>query len=439
MIRSALALPTDPSVSDQPDPTPQQRYALALPLFGAFAVLLVFGAALAWQLGLFSVQRDWVIAGGQEGGTYQLLAEQLSRHLASVESNDRLAVRATDGSAMNLALLNDGEVQFALGQGDGPMPPTVRLLAAVYAEWVHVLQALPPSSQAPPTVDGLASATSLWLGASGSGTRYTAQRVLAHVGVPIDPARVVEAPLAELAQRFASGEVTAAVVLAPPGAAVVREILASGEVRLVPVAGAALSLLDAAYQPVEIPVHLYGSSPEASVATVAVDAMILAHRDVQADAVRSILQEIAEARAELSDAVGFRLPLARYAPERVSLPYHAGATAFFLREEPSWFVRNAEAISLTLTLVVGAWSVGSLLLRWSASRRKERIDAFYWRVRECGKLPRHARLAALEEIEREAMQQLMDEQLSADQAFLIFQNYLRNMIEEAKPDSGNSS
>ncbi|MEO0425175.1 MAG: hypothetical protein AAF184_22760, partial [Pseudomonadota bacterium] len=64
-------------MSDQPDPSPQQRYALALPLLGALAVLVVFATALAWQLGLFSVQRDWVIAGGQEGGTYQLLAEQL--------------------------------------------------------------------------------------------------------------------------------------------------------------------------------------------------------------------------------------------------------------------------------------------------------------------------------------------------------------------------
>ncbi|MEO0425369.1 MAG: TAXI family TRAP transporter solute-binding subunit, partial [Pseudomonadota bacterium] len=404
-------------------------------LLGALAVLVVFATALAWQLGLFSVQRDWVIAGGQEGGTYQLLAEQLASHLDSVENSERLAVLPSDGSAMNLSLLNEGRAQFALAQGDGPMPTSARLLAAVYAEWVHVLQALPPADEAP-TVDTLSTASALWIGAPGSGTRFTAQRVLQHVGVAIDPAQVVEAPLAELAQRFAAGEVTAAVVLAPPGAAVVRDVLASGEVRLVPVAGAALSLLDAAYQPVEVPVHLYGAAPAAPVATVAVDAMILAHREVPADAVRGVLQEIADARAELSDAVGFRLPLARYAPERVSLPYHAGATAFFLREEPSWFVRNAEAISLILTLVVGAWSIGSLLLRWSASRRKERIDAFYWRVRECGKLPRHERLAALEEIEREAMQQLMDEQLSADQAFLIFQNYLRNMIEEAKPDPG---
>ncbi len=436
MPASAHPTQTTHSEPEASAPLQQNRSALLLPLLAAVSLLVLFAGALAWQLGLFAVQRDWVLAGGQQGGTYQLMAQQLSRQLDAAESSERFAVMATDGSAMNLALLAQDEVQFALAQGDAAMPASVRLLAAVYAEWIHVLVLAPQGGDAP-TLESLTEAATIWLGAPGSGTRHTAQRVLEHFGVSVQGARIHEAPLAEVPQAFASGDLQAAVILAPPGAAVVRDALAVSQARLLPVAGAALSLLDGAYHPVVMPPYLYGALPAQSVPTVAVDALLLTRRDVSADAVRAVMQELADARLELSEAVGFRLPLARYAPERASVPYHAGASAFFLREEPSWFVRNAEAISLILTLVVGAWSVGSLLLRWTASRRKERIDAFYWRVRECGKLPRRRRLAALEEIEREAMQQLMDEQLAADQAFLIFQNYLRNMIEEAKPEQAS--
>ena len=93
----------------------------------------------------------------------------------------------------------------------------------------------------------------------------------------------------------------------------------------------------------------------------------------------------------------------------------------------------AEAISLGLTLLVGAYSGYIALREWMKRKMKNRIDAYLLEVEEqtadLGSLSIEELLQhrdALDGIRHRAFSDLVAERLLADQSFTIFQNHMRD-------------
>jgi hypothetical protein len=174
------------------------------------------------------------------------------------------------------------------------------------------------------------------------------------------------------------------------------------------------------------------------VRTIAVSALLVARAGLEPELVREITRSVFEHRSGAGGLADEELVVAHriredYRPAAFSIPYHEGAASYYLREEPPFFVAYAEAISLGLTLLVGAYS-GSVALRgWMKRRMKNRVDAYLIEVAALAgdlqamsldELLEHRR--GLEDVRYRAFADLVAERLPADESFTILQNHFRD-------------
>ena len=68
----------------------------------------------------------------------------------------------------------------------------------------------------------------------------------------------------------------------------------------------------------------------------------------------------------------------------------------------------------------------------STDLKKERIDDYYAEIRSVAKLPTKKRLAALRQIRERAFDELMAERLAANNAFIIFHDYVLSEVARAE-------
>jgi TRAP transporter TAXI family solute receptor len=192
--------------------------------------------------------RPTSIASGAAGGVYQPVAEAIARIAReSPGLNLPLTVESTGASVANLQLIGAGKVQLALAQNDivyyadqGTTLPTfrgkeisnLRAIMSIYSEYVHIV-----ASQA----SGVASLADLrgkrvGLGPESSGTEQNALQILEAAGIKVtDLGQAERIDTAEAASRLRAGQLDAAFFTVGAGSGLVREILADGRSKLVPV------------------------------------------------------------------------------------------------------------------------------------------------------------------------------------------------------------
>jgi TRAP transporter TAXI family solute receptor len=385
-----------------------------------------------------------VIATGAESGTYHALGKALARVLEGEEVVHSAVVRSTGGSVENMGLIgasSDG-ADLAFVQSDTPPPTDARLIAPLYDEVLHILIGKTSAAEIRTIFDLRGRRVSL--GPPGSGTRQLSQRVLGHFGVAVgqDLALLPE----EASAGLIDGSVDAAFILNAIPSQMIVDLAEQDAVRFLSLGDAqeygneadALALVFPSIRGTTIPRSTYVRVPQEPVRTIEVSAMLIARRNLNQDLVRAITATVFENRSGSGGLEGTNLGVASriredYRPGTVTIPYHRGAVNYYHREEPSFFVEYAEAISLGLTLLVGLYS-GSIAFReWMRRRMKNRIDAYLLEVEKqtadlsllsLDQLVEHR--DALDEVRHRAFSDLVTERLLADESFTIFQNHLRD-------------
>ena len=409
--------------------------------------LIIGGAYLYRSVSTEVAYRQIVIATGSESGTYHALGKALQRVLEGTNAFDSVSVQATDGSVENMLLIagdSDQRVDLAFVQGDASASTNARLVTTLYDEVLHIL-ITKSAAQDIRTVYDL-QGKRVALGAAGSGTRQLSLRVLRHFGIKVKEDLVWSAT--ETAEGLASGAIDAAFLLSAIPSALIFDLAEADAIRFLSLGDAqqegdeahALELVIPGLQRDIIPRSTYVRLPQKAVHTVSVTAMLVTRKDLDEDLVRSITATLFGNRAGSSGLEGGDLKVARkirehYDPASVTIPYHPGATAYYHREEPPFFVEYAEALSLGLTLMLALYSVFIALREWMRRRMKNRVDAYLLEVERLvenyHKLNQDelvVQQGALEELRRAAFADLVAERLLADAAFLILQNHLRDEL-----------
>ena len=385
-----------------------------------------------------------VIATGSESGTYHALGKAMKRVLEATEDFSSVVVRTTDGSVENMRLIgSDGPTaDLAFVQGDASPSTDARLLATLYDEVLHILVSK-AAAQDIHTIHDL-QGKRVALGAAGSGTRQLSRRVLKHFGVEVREDLVMSPE--ETAQALSDNSVDAAFILSAIPSRLILNLAERDEVRFLSLGNAeevgdeahALELVFPGIQRETIPRSTYIRLPLKAIHTVSVTAMLVARKDLDEELARSITAIVFRSRAGASGLEGTELMVARkiredYDPASVTIPYHSGASAYYNREAPPFFVEYAEALSLGLTLMLAIYSVFIALREWLRRRMKNRVDAYLLEVERLASnvhTLNHTeslqQLRALEELRRAAFDDLIAERLLADEAFIILQNHLRD-------------
>ncbi len=412
---------------------------------GVVAIVVVIAGIVAYfALEEADAGREIVIATGSESGTYFALGTALAGVLEAEGVVQAATVLPTDGSVANMRLIGDAVsgVDLAFVQSDTPPNTSARLVTPLYKEVLHILVAREVAGRVENIFDF--SDLRVAIGPPGSGTRQLAEDVLGHFGVAVGE-RLELSPEAA-AEGLVDGSVDAAFILTAIPSRLVGELASSDAVRFLSLGDAqeignesdGLALVFPAITATTIPRSTYVRLPGKPVRTIAVSALLIARRDLDPDLVRSITAAVFEHRGGAGGLEGDELVVAQqiredYRPAGYGIPFHGGAAAYYHREEPPFFVAYAEAISLGLTLLVGAYSGYVALREWMKRRMKNRMDAYLIEVEEqatdLGSLSLAELVShrdALYEIRHRALSDLVSERVLADQSFTIFQNHLRD-------------
>jgi len=408
-------------------------------------LVMIFGGIFAYRsMSREHARHQIVIATGDESGTYHALGKALARVLEGTGTVRSAEVMPTSGSVQNMRLIGDpsGGVDLAFVQSDTPPVTNARLVAQLYDEVLHILVSKRSSDEIRTIHDLRGKRVSLGLEASG--TRQLSQRVLEHfdVQVGVDLALRPE----EAVTGLTDGSVDVAFVLTAIPSRTVNELAQNDAIRFLSLGDAqevgneadALALVFPTIRGTTIPRGTYVRLPMEPVRTISVAAMLIARSELDENLVRTITTIVFEHRSGLGGLEGTDLGVARriredYRPGTAAIPFHGGAVSYYHRQEPPFFVKYAEAISLGLTLLVGLYS-GSIAFReWMRRRMKNRIDSYLLEVEgqaaDLGSLSLEELIDhrdSLDEIRHRAFSDLVSERLLADESFTIFQNHLRD-------------
>jgi TRAP transporter TAXI family solute receptor len=426
----------------------KHRHLLPI-LFGLMVVLLV---GIPWLLIYQTESQAYQlsISTGQQGGIYNPLAEAIGEVVNKDQPRLSIESRLSDGSGMSMERLEMGECDLALLQNGTPGGDDVRLIAPLYEEVLHIL--VPVESEAKQLRD--LKGKRLAVGPEQSGTQQVVRRLFDHYGLNEGEFEPVFTGMADAFKKLLAGEVDAVCVVAGVRAEGIRRTMAGGKVRLMGIgkagqAGSEVEGLRLHYPnltPYVIPINTYPSGgekpgqsqdgrPLEPVQTLAVPSLLVCRADLPDRVVNQITRAIFDNRAQLISrhpAAGrLRAPSA---DDLFSYPLHPGADDYYRRHEPSFLVRYADVIALTMSLAFAVWGVMMAAGRWMVLKKKDRIDEYYVHIDEIltklqdGPEPSLEELHAMEKdlaaLRHKAVQQLVAEKLQANESFRIFQTLL---------------
>jgi TRAP transporter TAXI family solute receptor len=386
-----------------------------------------------------------IFSTGSPNGLYHRLALQLKTVIEASHPNLIIELQTSVGSRENIKRLDDGQAHLALVQNDAFGGQSVRSVAALYPEVLHLLCH---------TNAGIRSLNDLsekriGIGPADSGTEQIVTNLLAFANLAGETSPS-QTSFQESIKKLESSELDAAFFLVGLGTPVIDDALKDGHLIFADIHTQPginnTSAMARARQftdgfrvryphvvPHTIPMMVYAGHPASPVPSLGVQAVLVAHHDIPAAVVERITRTLFEQRAVLSQ----RLPVftqldEQAAQSNLQFPVHDGAQNFYRRREPGFFSEYAEIMGLAITVVLLLWSILIWAKRWYSQGQKNRIDSYYEDVEDIiRRLQDSTDLREIDELEAELLKirqrasaELVKEQLAADESYIIYQNML---------------
>ena len=400
--------------------------------------VVVLASLAAWWSSRGPLPRVLRIATAQPTGLYHKLGGELAERLRA-RTRRKVELVDTAGSIENAERLAAGDVDLAVLQATALREGTVTLgdvavLAPLYPEVLHVIVRADSTVREVPDLFGRA----ITLGPPRSGMRESARVLLDHYRIGIDDLRRNDAFFGDLAT---DSDIEGAIVttgLDNPG---LCALLDAGEYRLIPILDAgAIAMRHPFFKEFTVPRGFFDERPavpDVDTPTVATTAVLAARKDASSRLVREALGALYER--------DLRATFPHLIPEREALahspvPIHPTARSFL---DPyggidivAAFIESISGIKELLVGLVALIYLGVDLLRRLNRRgrdrelaaKKNRLDEFLQRTLKIERAqmetedPSRLReyLREVTRVKIEAIEQLTEEELRADQAFQIF-------------------
>jgi TRAP transporter TAXI family solute receptor len=270
-----------------------------------------------------------VLLTGPPGAVFREIGASLVTTLKPHLPRTSITAQATGSSVDNLRLLADGTGQLGLASLDaventGTAPAGLSAVGRLYDSFLHlvVLDESPVNTFA--DIDG----KKVSLGATGSSTEFTSDRLLGMTGVRPDGVRMNQT---DAANALADGRIDAMLTLTGIPTPAITDLARRRRIRLVRLSDQANALADAhpgPYVPATIPSTTYQDVPACE--TVSVPNLLLTRDDLGDDVVRIVTET---AFTEVS-AITKGHPEASHINVRTGIatgivPLHPGAAGWF--------------------------------------------------------------------------------------------------------------
>ena len=354
--------------------TVNRRLIFPLLLLLSVGVVVALGANVI--ISRNRVHRLTIAAGSKQGESY-ILSQAMAKAIAKYSPKIQIQVLETAGSEENIKLLEEKKVQLATAQADIPAGDEARFVSYLFPDLFQLVVTDKSRIQGISDLKGKRIA----LPPEGSGQYKSFWFLAEHYNLNPKDLRYIAMPELAADTAFGSNQVDAVFRVRPPRNKSILELVQNRRGRLVAIdQAAAMKIKQPAIDAAFIPKGAYQGNPPipaTELPTVAVQRTLLAAKGVDADTIQAITSILYERRQELAAA----MPLASYIspPSKVAgtaLPIHAGASAYYDRENPGFVQENADYLGLllTLALVLGSW--GWELKKGIERRQKNCADSY---------------------------------------------------------------
>lgn len=350
------------------------------------------------------------------------------------------------GSNLNVKLLAQQEVDFALAQGDTRLEHgeeyrkgsnKIRTILPLYPEILFIIY---PDSIKASSLEELVKGRRVGLGPAKGGTASFMQKLFDHYGISKESYTAVYTPYNE---NVISGQIDISCALTGYNNDRVfkmlidqhHKIFSLGEVELA-FKGSSVDgfcLVHGPARPFIIPKSTYMSQPHKPVLTVAVDATLLAHESIDKYLVHNIVASIFNNKQFLASLNTLFSGLTEeFDYNNLNYPLHEGARMYLERDKPSFVERHGKLLgSILLAIVTGI----PMLYRWNQQRKKDSIDRFYNELMEIEDVLEEAtdletvRVCEkrVKKVREAAYDGLINEKLDANPSFRIFTDLLKEV------------
>ncbi|MFC7339171.1 TAXI family TRAP transporter solute-binding subunit [Haloferula chungangensis] len=430
-----------------------------------YAALTITFAALLLGLMVFALikssrRTELKLSAGQSGGIYNPIATSIAQLIEQADSDIRIEVLESDGSAENATRLSQGTADLALLQNDSPGDDSIRSLVPLRTGALHFLARKDARISSLGELEG----RKVGVGLATSGSHRLVTELLHHFEVDLDKVELRPLTIQAASKQLREGEIDALLMVIGFKTDVIDQVIASGEVEFVPIGRHAgpgsviegFRLTNPFVEPWLIPRYCYAMPhgnlpgvPDEAIPTLAVRTVLVARQDVPNPVARQITKLVIENRNRLT-RMHRDLPLMedKLDHSKFQFPLHPGATQYYNRNEPGFLLRYAEVIGLLASFLFTSYGLIRTGRRWLLQRQKDRIDAYY---SELNRLLDHMLKpmtldqvrgveVQLHRIRSTALDLLSRERLLPDESFRIFQTLLaeasaqaRAKRQEAKP------
>ncbi|MEG3862394.1 TAXI family TRAP transporter solute-binding subunit [Microcoleus sp. herbarium12] len=332
----------------------QNKFLLPVALLSVFLI-----GAFGWKLHQ-DKQRVYqlTLATGTKTGNYHPFGQALAEVVMQHNPHIRIQVIETQGSEENMRKLESNEAQLAIAQNDTPAVSSARVIASLFKEVFHLIVSEKSGIKSISDLKGKHIA----LMTKGSGSYSSFWFMSKHYGLKETDFISTPVSWTEASKLFSNGEVDAIFRVIPPGSNLVTDLLQNTQGELVQIdQGSAMKIKLPYLEADIIPKGTYKADPavpDADLATVGVQATLIAREDVNPEIVREITRILFEYRRNLVAANSLAAMMSQPGGSGgLALPLHEGAQAYYDREKPDFWAANSDLMALYL-------SIGTLFASW---------------------------------------------------------------------------
>ena len=429
--------------------SPRARQGITLCILAGFIAL---AAVLLWMaFREDSAIEELVISGGAPGGAYQRIAETLAAEIRIELPDTEVRVIPSQGSLENVNHVTKGEAQLGIVQNDVDGPANIRVLSPLHEEVLHVFVLKGSGIESLPDLRGKRIA----VGPEGGGTAKLIRNLFDQYGLTEADVEMIYGPSKDAIAALNEEEVDVCAMVTALGSELCCEILSNGKAQLMGIAEPGMngSIVDGFrlhypfIHPAIIPRGSYATesvtmmAPPDPLGTIGVRSLLICREDLPDSETRKITDAVIHARPKLIE-MGFP----ELADSQLSFqnayryPFHPSVVSHLSRN-PTFLEQYAESMGFVLSAVFALGGVLASARKWISQVKKDRIDEFYLQLDEIQtRLVRkkltseelHDILQTLLKSRHRAVRALVNENVVADESFLIFQSLLTDSIREVE-------
>jgi uncharacterized protein len=349
---------------------------------------LILVAIVAWMAFRPAEIITLRVAAGQKGSDSYTLMTEVAEVATRSGRPIKLEVLATGDATDNIVQLNKHDVDLAVIRADTPVFSDVRIVADLYDDYFQLI--VRPGSG----IYGLAQLSGKRIALPPPGTDgYKSFFVIVdHYDLDIGTMRWAAMSLDQARRKLINGDLDAVFTVRSLRDPVLLRVVGDAEIAKLPLDILEIGQADAMI--LKRPLLRVGTiatgslsgalpMPSRNIKTIIATRVLVAHENVDANAIRALTEVLFESRLDLT----LRMPLAAAItkPDEtagLAVPLHQGASDYFNRNAPNFLEANSNSLGLLLTIaamiVSGILAIRARLM----AGQKNKADVFNYRLME---------------------------------------------------------